>query len=592
MKKERFDLSRFDEYREGNRLEVKKAGERLPDSLWETYSSFSNCSGGVIVLGAAERRDGSWYTTHIQDPDKLLKDFWNTVNNRKKVSINLLDEEDVKLYEYNGDTILVITVPKADRVYKPVYINDDLFRGTFRRDHEGDYHCSEAEVRGMLRDQAERSTDSRILLNMETDIFFRETVKSYRTRHMAVNPQHVWHRLDDEAYLERIGAASVSDVDNRLHPTVAGLLMFGEEYIIRREFPEYFLDYREILDPSIRWTDRLESSSGEWSGNLLDYFFSMERRLLRDVQKPFMMDGITRIDETDIHRAIREALANCIANADFNFPRGIVIIKKPESLSIENPGSIITGRAQMLKGGISEPRNKIIMKMFNLIRIGERAGSGVPDIFATWQDAGLLQPTVTEQFKPDRTVVILPVSGIISGKSGNKRQTGEKTSGKSENKRQTDGKTSGKSENKRQTGEKTSGKSENKRQTGEKTSGKSENKRQTDEKTSGKPENKRQTGEKTSGKSENKRQTGKKTSGKSNNKRQNGKQAASGRSDGNKERIYALLEGLKRASTAEISAAVGLSASRTRALLSELERDGRITHIGESRARAYVLPEE
>ena len=536
MKKERFDLSRFDEYREGNRLEVKKAGERLPDSLWETYSSFSNCSGGVIVLGAAERRDGSWYTTHIQDPDKLLKDFWNTVNNRKKVSINLLDEEDVKLYEYNGDTILVITVPKADRVYKPVYINDDLFRGTFRRDHEGDYHCSEAEVRGMLRDQAERSTDSRILLNMETDIFFRETVKSYRTRHMAVNPQHVWHRLDDEAYLERIGAASVSDVDNRLHPTVAGLLMFGEEYIIRREFPEYFLDYREILDPSIRWTDRLESSSGEWSGNLLDYFFSMERRLLRDVQKPFMMDGITRIDETDIHRAIREALANCIANADFNFPRGIVIIKKPESLSIENPGSIITGRAQMLKGGISEPRNKIIMKMFNLIRIGERAGSGVPDIFATWQDAGLLQPTVTEQFKPDRTVVILPVSGIISGKSGNKRQTGEKTSGKSENKRQTDGKTSGKSENKRQ--------------------------------------------------------TGKKTSGKSNNKRQNGKQAASGRSDGNKERIYALLEGLKRASTAEISAAVGLSASRTRALLSELERDGRITHIGESRARAYVLPEE
>ncbi|MBQ4256112.1 MAG: ATP-binding protein, partial [Oscillospiraceae bacterium] len=154
MKKERFDLSGFDEYREGNRLEVKKAGERLPDSLWETYSSFSNCSGGVIVLGAAERRDGSWYTTHLQDPDKLLKDFWNTVNNRKKVSINLLDEEDVKLYEYNGDTILVITVPKADRVYKPVYINDDLFRGTFRRDHEGDYHCSEAEVRGMLRDQA------------------------------------------------------------------------------------------------------------------------------------------------------------------------------------------------------------------------------------------------------------------------------------------------------------------------------------------------------------------------------------------------------------------------------------------------------
>ena len=104
--------------------------------------------------------------------------------------------------------------------------------------------------------------------------------------------------------------------------------MFGEEYKIRQEYPEYFLDYREMLDPSIRWTDRLESSSGEWSGNLLDFFFQMERKLFRDLKKPFMLDGITRVDETPVHKAIREALANCIANADFNFARGIVIIKK------------------------------------------------------------------------------------------------------------------------------------------------------------------------------------------------------------------------------------------------------------------------
>ena len=42
--------------------------------------------------------------------------------------------------------------------------------------------------------------------------------------------------------------------------------MFGEEYKILYEFPEYFLDYREVLDPTIRWTDRLQSSSGDWTG--------------------------------------------------------------------------------------------------------------------------------------------------------------------------------------------------------------------------------------------------------------------------------------------------------------------------------------
>ena len=261
------------------------------------------------------------------------------------------------------------------------------------------------------------------------DIFYPETVKSFRSRHIAVNPDHVWHRLDDTSYLERIGAASISDVDGKLHPTVAGLLMFGEEYKIRQEYPEYFLDYREMLDPSIRWTDRLESSSGEWSGNLLDFFFQMERKLFRDLKKPFMLDGITRVDETPVHKAIREALANCIANADFNFTRGIVIIKNPETIIIENPGSIITGKAQMLKGGVSEPRNKSIIKMFNLIRIGERAGSGVPDIFSVWNDEGWIPPTVDELYKPDRTVLTLAFSKKQATSGKNKRQT-EKTSDK------------------------------------------------------------------------------------------------------------------------------------------------------------------
>ena len=331
----------------------------------------------------------------------------NTINNRNKVSVNLLKEENVETYEVEGDVIIVIYVAKADRVYKPVYVNNDLFGGSFRRDHEGDYHCSEAEVRGMLRDQAEKGTDNKILLNMDLDIFYADTVKSFRSRHITVNPNHVWHRLDDNAYLERIGAASVSDVDGKLHPTAAGLLMFGEEYKIRYEFPDYFLDYREMLDPSIRWTDRLESSSGEWSGNLLDFFFSMERKLLRDLKNPFRLEGITRIDETPVHKAIREALANCIANADFNFPRGIVILKNPDSIIIENPGSIITGKAQMLKGGISEPRNKTVMKMFNLIRVGERAGSGVPEIFSVWDSEGWINPIVEELYHPDRTILRL-----------------------------------------------------------------------------------------------------------------------------------------------------------------------------------------
>lgn len=130
---EKFDIRRFNEYRENNRLEVKKAKGGLPNSLWETYSSMANSYGGVIVLGAEENSDGSFYTTGLKDDAKLKKNFWDTINNRSKVNINLLTDASVETYDLNGDVIMVIHVPRAKREQRPVYINNDMWNGSYRR---------------------------------------------------------------------------------------------------------------------------------------------------------------------------------------------------------------------------------------------------------------------------------------------------------------------------------------------------------------------------------------------------------------------------------------------------------------------------
>ena len=100
-------------------------------------------------------------------------------------------------------------------------------------------------------------------------------------------------------------------------------------------------------------------------------------------------------------------MVNCLVNTDYFLPCGVVIKKENDRLVIENPGSIRTGKKQMLRGGISDPRNKTLMKMFNMIGIGERAGSGIPDIYQVWANEGWQMPVVEESYNPDRTCLSL-----------------------------------------------------------------------------------------------------------------------------------------------------------------------------------------
>ena len=190
-------------------LECKKAESKLPASVWETYSSFANTDGGVILFGVEEHMketdaEKRFSFVSIHNPEQRLKDFWNTVNS-EKVSTNILVDANAGICKVMGSTIMWIQVPQADYRQKPVYINGNPMKGSFKRNHEGDYHCTEEEVKAMLRDANESGNDGSLLIGYTMDDIDLNSLRSYRIEFEHRNPEHIWNGEDDKTFLKNMG---------------------------------------------------------------------------------------------------------------------------------------------------------------------------------------------------------------------------------------------------------------------------------------------------------------------------------------------------------------------------------------------------
>ena len=400
--------------RETYKLECKAAKGGIPKSIWETYSSFANTSGGTIILGIDEvKSNGSinFVSANLSYDDvlKLQTNFWNVINDTSKVSINFLRNKDVTIETLLNNYVLVINVEEASRYIKPVYINNNLYSGTFKRNHEGDYHCTKEEIQAMLRDSDTNSRDSYIVKNVTINELSKDTITVYRNLFSVINNEnHPFSKQSNEDFLISIGAAQ-KDENDIIRPTRAGLLMFGIEHIICKEYPSFFLDYQDLrhLVGNQRWSNRINSMSGDWTGNIFDFFMRIETFIAQDLPKPFQIRGLERIDVTPMHEAVREALCNTLSNCDFNIKSGVVIKQYSDKLVYVNSGLLSIQYEQAIAGGKSMPRNEIILKLFNLVGIGDRAGTGIPKIMNATKEAGYTTPTLVEnQQLMDTTLTI------------------------------------------------------------------------------------------------------------------------------------------------------------------------------------------
>ncbi len=395
--KEIFDLLKYGEH---IHLECKKAETKLPNSVWETYSSFANTDGGVILLGVKEDLkepdpDKRFSFAGISNPEQRVKDFWNIINS-DKVSSNILVDSDVGTCVIKDEIIIWIHIPPASYRQRPVYINGNPMKGSYKRNHEGDYHCTEEEVKAMLRDASDSGNDGGLLIGYTMDDIDINSLRSYRIEFEHRNPEHVWNGDDDQTFLKNMGGYAIDRSTEKEWLTTAGLLMFGKGIAVRERFDNVRMDYidESNLLPGSRWSDRL-TYDGMWENNLYNFIRQVMPRLVSNLKRPFRLDGMIRIDDTPVHKAIREAVVNMIIHSDYLITGVLKILKMDNGFTFSNPGNLKLPVSTIYEGGHSVARNPRIQTMFRMIGYGDNIGSGFPTILSAWGEENWRKPDLS-----------------------------------------------------------------------------------------------------------------------------------------------------------------------------------------------------
>jgi predicted HTH transcriptional regulator len=396
--------------------EFKSAKGGFPGSFWETYSAMANTDGGTIVLGLRETDEGIFPDgLSTEKVSQYKKNLWDDLHNRSTVSLNLLQNQNIREIPIADGYLLVITVPPATRKQRPVFRTTSPIGNTYRRNHEGDYRCTEDEIRRMFADSdPDITADMRILPEFTFSDIDTTSIAQYRQRFRSVKGDHPWLSLDDRELFEKLGGWRRDRKTGEEGLTIAGILMFGKYQAITDQYavPGYFVDYREKLDPSVRWTDRLYPD-GTWEPNLFQFYQRVWPKLSQGLPVPFQLEQGIRKDDTPAHESLRESFVNSLIHADYRGTGGVVIERQADRFVFDNPGILLVSLEQYRRGGISECRNKSLQQMFSMIGGGERAGSGVDKIKAGWNSRHWRSPWLTLNSNPDRVQLSLPMISLI-----------------------------------------------------------------------------------------------------------------------------------------------------------------------------------
>lgn len=371
---------------ETNNIEFKKAKDGVPENLYDTLSSFSNTSGGIIIFGVDEKNN--YDICGITNPDIFQK---------KITEQSLMMEPKIRpiitICEYDGKIIASAEIPELDVFNKPCYYSGKgKMKGSYIRVGDADLPMTDYEIYSFDAFKYKTEDELRSKERIEKDIFNEISINSFLGKIISVKPNLI--NLDRDTILKMNGI-----IDKNNYPTVCGILNFGK-------YPQIFSPNLDIVavrcstneygiedQNGIRFLDnkRLDGTISEMLKLAISF-------VINNIKKA------TRINDSGIRedvleypiKAIREIILNALIHRDYsihteNEPIRLTIFD--DRIEISNPGGLY-GRLSLDELGKvhSDIRNPFIASILEILEVTENRYSGIPTIYAEMKKAGLMEP--------------------------------------------------------------------------------------------------------------------------------------------------------------------------------------------------------
>ena len=245
----------------------------------------------------------------------------------------------------------------------------------------------------LYRAQSKRKYDETLVENATFSDFDPKAIQFYRFEREKIKADSPELRYNDVDLLKALRAMETEN--GATHPTVGGLLLFGNEMALKRIFSlRIRIDY--ILVEGRDWmvgADR-RYTAVEVAEALITGIPRLINQIMIDIPQVFALeeDEIRRKDNPLIPRkVIREAVVNALMHRDYYAPSPTQIIKYANRFEFRNAGYSLKPQDQLGLPG-SVPRNQILSRVFNDIQFAEAKGTGISTMREEMVKANLSMP--------------------------------------------------------------------------------------------------------------------------------------------------------------------------------------------------------